>query len=55
MAEVVIKPEPDDAVIVKCCVCCGEFDLDCDDVYEITTGHPLWICDECLEQIRNDQ
>ena len=55
MVEIVIGPEPDDPAIVECCVCCEKFDVDCDDVYPIGTIEDLWICDECLEQIRNDQ
>ena len=54
MVEVVNKPEPDDPLIVKCCVCGGRFDVDCDDIYHIDSQEDLWICDNCLDEIRRD-
>ena len=55
MVEVVRKPEPDDAAVVKCCVCGEHFDVDCDDVYPIGSIEELWICDKCLEEVRTDK
>ena len=54
MVEVVSKPEPDDAVVVKCCVCGESFEVDTDDVYPIGSLEELWICDKCLQEIRRD-
>ena len=49
------KPEPDDPTLVKCCVCGNTFDVDCDDVYPIGSIEELWICDNCLEEVRTDK
>jgi len=54
MFHVVVGPEVDDPVMVKCCVCCEEFDVDGGDVYPIGSYEEVWICDDCLKEIRRD-